>query len=487
MYMKSEQNTLHETERTVLAILLQKGTLPGDIIPLFFHADFFSSPEHRLVHRLLLRVRDNGKNISAATLSLELIELEPAAGEEPEALLDELFRREVRANDLEPAMEFLVRHYLQRKIRESAENLGATLESEDADPVTAAEDALEQVSRLLSERKGKEEKSMQELFAEQIKRIEEIRRNATPPAGLESGFPQLDQLLYGFQPGKLYILGSRPAVGKTAFAVSVLVHMLQTYGSNFRPLYLSPSLSSNQLTQRILACISGVPVEKIARGKMEDGEAQRLTTLGTLVSTFRLVIDDRFSVSVKDLERRLFLNRNDPFHFIIIDTIQLLQAGRGRYRDEEVSYIMKDLRRLAVEYQVPVFILSELNRPSKLRDHGDSLPRLSDLRDSGSLEQEADVVLFLFRPEYYDITHQSFGGVIKGETRLLVAKNRTGPLDTVRLKSFLDIQRFVEMGVGEYEEALQGTEQPAIHTTWTKKFEEAGKKFNNGYDEDTPF
>jgi replicative DNA helicase len=208
-------------------------------------------------------------------------------------------------------------------------------------------------------------------------------------------------------------------------------------------------MSSSQLVQRILSAESEIWLEKIARGKLEEHEMKQLYKKGIeRLSKAPIFIDDTAALNIFELRakcRRLKNKHN--VGLIIIDYLQLMSgAGENRNgnREQEISRISRDLKGLAKELQVPIIALSQLSREVEKRKEGAKIPQLSDLRESGAIEQDADLVMFLYRPEYYDITANEFGESNKGETYVKVAKHRNGSLDTIKLKALLHIQKFIE-------------------------------------------
>src|SRR5215212_5329546 len=208
-------------------------------------------------------------------------------------------------------------------------------------------------------------------------------------------------------------------------------------------------MSAGQLVQRILSAESEIWLEKISRGKMEEHEMKQLYARGIQrLSQAPLFIDDTPALNIFELRakcRRLKNKHN--IGMIIIDYLQLMSGtgeNRTANREQEISNISRNLKGLAKELQVPIIALSQLSREVEKRKDGNKMPQLSDLRESGAIEQDADMVMFLYRPEYYDITSNEMGESNRGETFVKIAKHRNGSLDTVKLKALLHIQKFIE-------------------------------------------
>ncbi|HRD42982.1 MAG TPA: replicative DNA helicase, partial [Ferruginibacter sp.] len=281
-----------------------------------------------------------------------------------------------------------------------------------------------------------------------IKRIEDMRNRQEDITGVPTGFASLDRVTYGWQPTDLIVLAARPSVGKTAFALNLArnaaLHPTKPTAVGF----FSLEMSSSQLVQRILSAESEIWLEKIARGQLEEYEMKQLYNKGiNRLTKAPIFIDDTAALNIFELRakcRRLKTKHN--VGLIIIDYLQLMSGSgeRNANREQEISKISRDLKGLAKELQIPIIALSQLSREVEKRKEGNKMPQLSDLRESGAIEQDADMVMFLYRPEYYDITANEFGEQNKGETHVKIAKHRNGSLELIKLKALLHIQKFIE-------------------------------------------
>ena len=282
-----------------------------------------------------------------------------------------------------------------------------------------------------------------------IQRIEDLRHKNDDISGVPSGFSSLDRITYGWQPTDLIILAARPSVGKTAFALN-LARNAALHPTKSTPIaFFSLEMSASQLVQRILSAESEIWLEKISRGKLEEHEMKQLYAKGIQrLAQAPIFIDDSAALNIFELRakcRRLKNKHN--VGLIIIDYLQLMSGtgdNRNGNREQEISKISRDLKGLAKELQVPIIALSQLSREVEKRKEGNKMPQLSDLRESGAIEQDADMVMFLYRPEYYDITANEFGESNKGETHVRIAKHRNGSLETIKLRALLHIQKFID-------------------------------------------
>lgn len=297
-------------------------------------------------------------------------------------------------------------------------------------------------------------------------RMESIREGKTFPGSIPSGFQRLDEFTGGFQRGLLYIIGSRPGVGKTTFMLNLVHQMIMAPVHPGKVAIFTPHLSASLLMQRLISCNSGVALEKIYRGRVEEAEWQPLKELVSQLAGAPLVVDESPVLTIRSLEEKCeSLAREGWLDIIFIDYLQLMTPEKGRYRDEEIAGIMRGLKELAQKINIPVVVLSQLSRNVEMRKEGQRIPQLSDLRDSGAIEQAADGVLFLYRPEYYDLGADNAADESYGETLVRIAKNRMGPLETIRFKALLHIQRFFEFPLGF-------TEVERTAGKWTRYFDE---------------
>ena len=308
-----------------------------------------------------------------------------------------------------------------------------------------------------------------------IKKIEWAANRPEGLSGLESGYHKLDRLTSGWQNSDLIIIAARPAMGKTAFVLSMAKNMAVDY--NHPVAVFSLEMSSLQLVNRLISNVCSLEGEKIKSGQLTQPEWENLMTRTRSLSTAPLYIDDTPSLSIFELRtkaRRLV--REHGVKIIIIDYLQLMNATGMKFgsREQEVSTISRNLKQLAKELDIPIIALSQLNRSVETRAADDKLgkrPQLSDLRESGAIEQDADIVCFIHRPEYY--THSSEdaqGNNIRGLAEFIVAKHRSGATDTINLHFVSKYARFENQG----EQDLLSNE-----TTYESKMNAAGDTVSN--------
>ena len=283
---------------------------------------------------------------------------------------------------------------------------------------------------------------MDELLADALERIEDLRKNKGALRGLKSGFRDLDNKTAGFQKGDLVIVGARPAMGKTTFAQNIAYNIAKY--NNKGVLFFSMEMAANEIIERIISDVSGVDNWHIRTGNISDEEFNRVTDAMGELDDLPLYIDDTSSMNIMELRNKARRAMHDhDVGIIIIDYLQLIQ-GTNRYagnRVQEVSEVSRGLKILARELKVPVIALAQLSRNVTGRD--DPRPVLSDLRDSGSIEQDADLVVFLHRPDYYKIHDDNYEDT--HITELIIAKHRHGAVGKVELYFHPELLRFMSL------------------------------------------
>lgn len=285
--------------------------------------------------------------------------------------------------------------------------------------------------------------------AKSMQRIALLRAQGSSLTGIPAGFDDLDRITHGWQPTDLIILAARPSVGKTAFALNLARNAAMNKIKPVPVAFFSLEMSEGQLMERLISRESGVYLDMIKTGRLDDEQMTHIYRTGVdPLSKAPIFIDDTPALNIFELRakcRRLKNKHN--VGCIIIDYLQLMSGAgdnRNGNREQEISRISRDLKGLAKELQVPIIALSQLSRAVESRKEGEKIPQLSDLRESGAIEQDADMVMFLYRPEYYGVKADENGASTKGETHVKIAKHRNGSLETIKLTAKLEIQKFVD-------------------------------------------
>lgn len=276
----------------------------------------------------------------------------------------------------------------------------------------------------------------------------ETKKNQEGLTGVPSGFTNLDRVTSGWQPTELIILAARPAMGKTAFVVSALRNAAVDHG---KPVAIfSLEMSAVQLVNRLISAEAEIDSEKIRKGTLAPHEWTQLHHKIQRLTEAPIYIDDTPALSILELRAKCRrLKAQHDIQMVVIDYLQLMSGDTsgsrgGGNREQEIASISRALKNLAKELNVPVIALSQLSRAVETRG-GDKKPQLSDLRESGSIEQDADMVCFLYRPEYYNITADEAGNSTQGIGEVIIAKNRSGSLDTIQLRFISKYTKFCDL------------------------------------------
>ncbi|MFA7672417.1 MAG: replicative DNA helicase [Clostridia bacterium] len=268
-------------------------------------------------------------------------------------------------------------------------------------------------------------KKISELIVQRMTHFREISKTKKMPERIETGFPDLDQLILGFQPGDFVLIAARPSVGKSTLAMNMAQNMAIRKGKNV--LFLSLEMSNDQLTDRIIASEARVSNSRLNRGEADQDEWAKVTASAGIIHECNLFIDDTSSITVADIRSKCRRFRSaEHLDIVFIDYMQLIgSAVKKESRQQEITEISRQLKILAKDMHIPVVALSQLSRASEQRS--EHRPQLSDLRESGAIEQDADIVMFLYKQSQYDKAANS------NVVELIIAKNRNGSVGSVRL------------------------------------------------------
>lgn len=423
-----------EAEAAVLgAILLSQDAMErvGDVLK----AEYFYVPRHADIFRAALLVFQRNEPVDILTVSAELRKLgalERVGGSE---YLAQLEASAGIPSSVEQYARLVEEASVRRGLLAAADMLQGLGLNYGMDVDEALDRAGQELLRLANERTTQDAMHLATALRQYWDQIEKLHENPDEALGIRSGYPDLDRLTGGFQPGTLCIIAARPAVGKTSFAMNVAQHVAVR---EKKPVAIfSLEMSWHELTQRLLCGEANVDSYLLRTGKLGENDWQRIATAMGTLSEAQIYIDDRPGVTVLEMRAKARrLSQQKGISMIVIDYIQLMSgSGRTENRTQEVSEISRSLKRLSVELQIPVIALSQLSRAPEQR--GDHRPQLSDLRESGSIEQDSDIVMFLYREGLHNPE------VAKNKTELLLAKHRNGPTGDIPLIFMENQTKFV--------------------------------------------
>jgi replicative DNA helicase len=315
----------------------------------------------------------------------------------------------------------------------------AALAYEEADDVDEIVDRAEQLIFGVSERRVRRDLTpIRQIMHGVVDRIDFLHRHKGGILGVPSGFSKLDRLLGGFQKSDLIVLAARPGVGKTSLALNIAVNAAKRHAQ--RVAFFSLEMSNEQLVQRLLAAETGIDQQRLRLGEIQDDEWQMLVEAAGVLSDTLLFIDDTPAMSALELRTKARrLQAEFGLDLVVVDYLQLMRSdARVENRVQEISYITRSLKSLARELEAPLIALSQLSRAVESRS--DHKPILSDLRESGSIEQDSDIVMFIYREELVKENTER-----KNIADIIVAKHRNGPTDTVPLYFNKELTRFADL------------------------------------------
>ncbi len=435
-----------ELEEAVLgAVMLEKSAF--DTVIEILQPECFYVDAHQRIYKAFKSLADNHLPIDILTVVEELKrkeELDMVGG--PYAIT-KLTNSVVSTANIEAHARIILQKFIQRElIRLSGEIIGDAYE-DSTDVFDLLDEAEEKMFKITNNYLKKNFEDIGDALKKAIERIDHLRTTKDDISGVHSGFPTLDRITYGWQPTDLIILAARPSVGKTAFALNLARNAAMNNSKKTGVGFFSLEMSAAQLVQRMLSAESEIHMEKISRGKLEEHEYRQLQTKGIQrLEQAPIYIDDTAALNIFEFraKARRLVNKHNV-GIIIIDYLQLMSGSgdRNSNREQEISTISRNLKALAKELNIPIIALSQLSRAVETRKES-KMPQLSDLRESGAIEQDADMVMFIYRPEYYEVMNNEMGESTKGETHVRIAKHRNGALETIKLRALLHIQKFEE-------------------------------------------
>ncbi len=439
-----------ELEEAVLgALMLEKDALTNVIDIL--KVESFYKESHKVIFQAILDLFSESQPIDLLTVTTQLRKngaLEIAGGA---FYVTELTSKVASAANIEYHARIITEQSIKRElIRISSEIQKDAFE--DTTDVFELLDKMEQSMFEISEKNIRKNYSdMRSIMRDAIAELEERKNQKDGLTGVPSGFTALDRVTSGWQKSDLVIIAARPAMGKTAFVLSVLRNAAVDHS---RPVAIfSLEMSAVQLVNRLISSEAELDSEKIKKGTLADHEWAQLVHKTAKLSKAPLFVDDTPALSILELRAKCRkLKAQHDIQMVVIDYLQLMSGdsksgGQGGNREQEIASISRALKKIAKELSIPVIALSQLSRAVETRG-GDKRPQLSDLRESGAIEQDADMVMFLYRPEYYGITEDEGGASTAGVGEVIIAKHRNGSLENVKLRFIGRYTKFTDLDGG---------------------------------------
>ncbi|NQX84353.1 MAG: replicative DNA helicase [Flavobacteriaceae bacterium] len=431
-----------DLEEVVLGAMMIDKKGVDEVIDILSPEAFYKEA-HKFIFEAIFRLFENSEPIDLLTVSSQLkkdAKLELAGGD---FYLISLTQKVSSSAHIEFHARIILQKFIQRSLIKISNEIIEDAYDETKDVFDLLDNAESKLYEVTQGNIKKSSETAQELVIQAKKKIEEIS-NKEGLSGIATGFDKLDKLTSGWQPSDLIIVAARPGMGKTALTLTMARNI--AVNQNVGVAFFSLEMASVQLITRLISSETGLSSEKLRTGKLEKHEWEQLNVKVKALEKAPLYIDDTPSLSIFDLRAKARrLKSQHDIQLIIIDYLQLMTGGgsHGGNREQEISMISRNLKALAKELNVPVIALSQLSRAVETRG-GSKRPLLSDLRESGAIEQDADIVSFIYRPEYYKIDEwdDEERSPTEGQGEFIVAKHRNGGLENIRLKFIGHLGKF---------------------------------------------
>jgi len=452
------------------------------------HPDAFYKEQHQAIYAAIHTLFQNSEPTDLLTVSNQLKKDGKLSMVGGDFYLIELTQKVSSSAHIEFHARIILQKYIQRQLISISSEIIEQSYNETADVFDLLDMAETKFFEVTQGNLKKSSETSDSLVRQALKKIEDLS-GKEGMSGYATGFSKLDALTSGWQPSDLIIIAARPGMGKTAFVISMAKNMAIDF--NHGVAVFSLEMSSVQLITRMISSETGLSSEKLRKGTLEPHEWEQLNVKVKNLSEAPIFIDDTPSLSIFDLRAKSRrLKSQHDIKIIVVDYLQLMTAGgaAGGNREQEISMISRNLKALAKELQIPVIALSQLSRSVETRG-GSKRPLLSDLRESGAIEQDADIVSFIFRPEYYGMTEWDDDDhtPCEGQGEFIVAKHRNGGLDNIRLKFTGHLAKFSDLEDdfgGQLESSMNNFNDIAGNINPTDAFD---APVNYDTDNDVPF
>jgi len=431
-----------DLEEAVLGALLLETNALSAVVDIL-KPEVFYTEAHKKIYSAIHELFAKQQPIDLLTVTHELKsrgDLEMVGGA---FYIAQLTQRVGSAANIEHHARIIIQKYIQRSLIEIASEITKDAYEDSTDVFDLLDNAEQKLFSVSENNLRRDHSDMPSLVSEAVKNIEKAKDHDGTYRGVPSGFSKLDRMTAGWQKSDLIVLAARPGMGKTAFVLS----MARNISVDFkRPVAIfSLEMASVQLVTRLIASETRLTADKLKKGELKDFEWQQLNDrIGKLIDA-PLYIDDTPALTIFELRAKARrMKQQYDIELIVIDYIQLMQGSSDKgNREQEISNISRSMKSLAKELDVPIIALSQLNRSVETRG-GLKKPILSDLRESGAIEQDADMVLFIYRPEYYKIDTMEDQSPSAGKAELIIAKHRNGALADIKMRFIAEFAQFAD-------------------------------------------
>lgn len=453
MYEQKQMPHNNEAEQSVLGAIILDPQLINSTQEVLLPESFYRGA-HQHIFRAMMNLNEDGDEIDVVTLMDQLTKegtLSEAGGPQ---YLAELSNNVPTTRNIQYYTNIVSNHALKRRLIQTADSIANDGYDNELELDAILSDAERRILELSSNRQSDGFKDIRDVLGQVYETAEELDQNSGQTPGIPTGYRDLDQMTAGFNRNDLIILAARPSVGKTAFALNI-AQKVATHEGNYTVGIFSLEMGADQLATRMICSSGNVDSNRLRTGTMTEEDWNRFTIAVGKLSRTKIFIDDTPGIRITDLRSKCRrLKQEHGLDMIVIDYLQLIQGSGSRASDnrqQEVSEISRTLKAIARELECPVIALSQLSRGVEQRQ--DKRPMMSDIRESGSIEQDADIVAFLYRDDYYnrgegeddDAGFEPQSNDENGEIEIIIAKQRNGPTGTVKLHFMKQYNKFTDI------------------------------------------
>ncbi|EGQ3091765.1 TPA: replicative DNA helicase [Staphylococcus pseudintermedius] len=455
MYEHNRMPHSHEAEQSVLGAIFLDPELMSSTQEILLPESFYRGA-HQHIFRAMMDLNEDGKDIDIVTVLDRLIQegvVNEAGGPQ---YLAEITSNVPTTRNIQYYTDVVFKNAVKRKLIHTADSIANDGYNDELDLDTVLNDAERRILELSSTRESDGFKDIRDVLGQVYDNAEQLDQNSGQTPGIPTGYRDLDQMTAGFNRNDLIILAARPSVGKTAFALNI-AQKVATHEDQYTVGIFSLEMGADQLATRMICSSGNVDSNRLRTGTMTEEDWNRFTVAVGKLSRTKIFIDDTPGVRITDIRSKCRrLKQEHGLDMIVIDYLQLIQGSGSRASDnrqQEVSEISRMLKAIARELECPVIALSQLSRGVEQRQ--DKRPMMSDIRESGSIEQDADIVAFLYRDDYYNRgdgdDDDDDGGFEpqtndeNGEIEIIIAKQRNGPTGTVKLHFMKQYNKFTDI------------------------------------------
>lgn len=430
-----------ELEASVLGSIILANKVMIEIVDVLTPECFFNSANRSIYEDVILPMYRDNDNIDLLTVVARLKKenlLEKVGGAHYIAGLSNTF---VGAASIVEHAYLLKGASIKRQIGLLGAEMNTSSINPELDPLDLLSDLSKRIDDIGLTVTVQPFTEISSIVSDNIRHIEEVSKLTNDITGVPTGFSELDRITHGWQKSDLIILAARPSMGKTTLALNIAENAAVRYGHTVA--FFSLEMSKEQLGMKMMSSQTGVPLNNIKYGRMSVADWDKVNDLTPLINS-NILIDEQGAITPFEMKTKLRRLKHDKpeLSLVIVDYLQLMSGGKGfkGNREQEISYISRSLKLIAKELNLPLIALSQLSRAVESRT--DKKPQLSDLRDSGAIEQDADIVSFVYRPDYYGFTRDENEQSLEGKAQVIISKNRNGTLGDAVLNTDFEVSRF---------------------------------------------